>query len=183
MQQEKDSIIVSNVDTVDAVREWRLKTFGKTLLYCLIPLTVPLIACFLICKVGQMAIVTTGLLLTFILSLFLARRKRLAFSVNLAIINLYYLLNLNITDGYYFTVFMIIIAGVFLGIRAAFIWAVIQASLLITIAYFSPEYTVFQDLPIYFGKQPVSGNQKLYFSTFIMDARHHTITSYERYVS
>ncbi|MBN1982201.1 MAG: hypothetical protein JW795_11760, partial [Chitinivibrionales bacterium] len=85
-----------------------------------------------------------------------------------SITNLYYLLNLNITDGYYFTVFMIIIAGVFLGIRAAFIWAVIQASLLITIAYFSPEYTVFQDLPIYFGKQPVSGNQKLYFSTFIM---------------
>jgi signal transduction histidine kinase len=152
--------------------EWKLATFRTTLAYGLIPLTMLILIGFLAFGVWKMVIVVSGLLLAFLLSLWMAGLKKLGASVNIAIagptiVNFYYLLYLQNTDGLYFTVFMIIIAGIFLDIRAAFGWAVIQTCLLALAARISPNYSVFPVFSQYFNQQNMPDYSQKTFVTAI----------------
>ncbi len=167
----KKLLVSSNHDDF-IIKEWKIAAFSKALTYCLIPLTISLIIGFLAFGVWQMAAAVAGLLVAFIISVNLAKNKHLFFSVNLAIIatsltNFYFLLYRHSSDGLYFTVFMIIIAGIFLGIRAAFLWAFIEAGVLLILAYCISDYTIFPDFSIYFTRQDISHSSTRYFIVHI----------------
>jgi signal transduction histidine kinase len=157
----------------EEVKTWKRAAYSKTLLYGLIPLCLPLIICFAVVGVWQMALVVIGLVITFIVSIVLARGKLFALAVNLAILstllsNFYYLIFLGNCDGLFFTLFMIIIAGIFSGPTAAFTWAIVQTAALVLFAYVSPDYTVFPDFSIYFMRQTGPHIAHDFFSTFIL---------------
>lgn len=158
----------------EIIYEWKRVTFRMTLAYALIPLTVPLIIGFAAVGVWKMAVAVLTLLLAFLASYTLAGKKQLALAVYFAVsfaslVNYYYLLFMGNCDGLYFIVFMIILAGIFLNPIAAFSLALTQTAILICIAFFSPEYTVFPDLSCYFGqKELVASISQKYFSTVII---------------
>jgi signal transduction histidine kinase len=167
------NLLVSSGQDDAIIKEWKRATFGMTLAYGLIPLTVPLVIGFAAVGVWKMAAAVFGLSLAFLASYSLAGRSRLVLAVNLSIsaaslINYYYLIFMHNSDGLYFIIFMIILSGIFLDSISAFGWALSQTAILILIAFFSPEYTVFPNISLYFGHGETASLPQRYFSTVII---------------
>lgn len=147
MRQLINRIFNPVFNSADPVEGWKLATFHKTLLYGFIPLTIPIILGFSFFSIWQMTIAACGLFFVFVFSLWLVCKNHLVFSVNLSITgttftNFFYLFAFNNSDGLPFTTFMIIIVGLFLGTRYAFIWGFIQISLLIISALLLTDYGI-----------------------------------------
>jgi signal transduction histidine kinase len=157
MIKRLQSIFKSTDATADLIKDWKVNAFKKTLAYFIIPFTILLIIVFIAFKAWLLVAFTFLLLSASLFSMYLAKKQFLVLSVNIAIISVstinYYLLSIHDNDGLYFMVFMIIIAGVFIGSRAAFAWAIINTSILMGIAYFSNEYVLFPDISVYFNNK------------------------------
>jgi signal transduction histidine kinase len=140
------AIFLPDIKNPDPVKQWKLNTCYKTLVFGVTPLLVPLIGIFAAYDIPEMFFGALYIIPVVIASVILIRKGKLGFGVNLAIIgitvtNILYVFHLHDDSALYLMVFMIIIAGIFLGKKAAFIWAIIQTGITIIFRLMIPSFT------------------------------------------
>ncbi len=129
------------ISHVDPVRQWRLNAFYRLLsvflLFCMAPVAVVLG----MLRWWNFLGFTIASIMTFILVFFLLRRKRLATAVyvfnaigviTVAVVMAAFHLN----DPAYILFYVVLLAGIFLGLRHALIWTVICTSTLLGLTAF-----------------------------------------------
>ncbi len=164
--------LLPGIHDEDGIRQWKLNAYYRTVLLGLIPITIIPVLCLAFLSQWRLSAMIILMEFVFILSCALARRKHLELAINSTVIGatitvFFYLIYVNNDDPLYFMVFMIIISGIFLGTKAAFIWAFIQSALLVLVAIHLHGYTIFPDTRNYFS---TAGNALpgRYFSTIIL---------------
>jgi signal transduction histidine kinase len=156
----------------DVVIEWKLNAFYKLVCLGLIPILTPLLILFAYYRAWGVLILASMAMGFLALSCYLAYRKELRLSVCLTMagstLSTFGYLQLTRTpDGLYFVAIMILIAGIFLGVRDAFIWAGVNSALLIYQGWFLQGYSVFPyPLRGIFDPSGRHGNE-VYLSTII----------------
>jgi signal transduction histidine kinase len=128
------NVLAPFIANEDPVKEWKLNACYKTIAIGFLPLLLPLLVIFFMYDYRYMLYGTFILIPVFIFSLFFLRRGKISLSVNAIIIgttvtNILYVFQLKDDAALYLTSFMIIAAGIFLGTRAAFIWAAILSGI------------------------------------------------------
>lgn len=156
----------------DGIMEWKLNAAYRIVTLGLYPITLLVLA--LMIGFGKTTLV---LLLALHLSLLalacacLARRRlREGMSIVLASSTaaaFLYLFQIGQPDGLYFLSFVIIIAGMFLGVLPAFLWAGLNSAIVAAASFRIPGLAFFPSFPAYFvGRGPVAYTG-IYVSTII----------------
>ncbi|MBD3343614.1 MAG: response regulator [Chitinivibrionales bacterium] len=154
----------------DQIIEWKLNAFYKLLSVLLLAFLIPIFFFFTV--FGEPVLI--GISFLFVIATFLSYRlvlrKQLAPAVYLVLIcstltSSYYLVYTGKTDASYLLSFNVLMAGLFLGKRAAFLWAFFYTLLLFSIALFTDLFTFLPPLVDYFARSPDTSGVESHFST------------------
>ncbi len=156
----------------DGIMEWKLNAAYRIVTLGLFPLTLLVLALMIgFGKISLVVLLALHLSLLALACACLARRRLrdgmgivLASSTAAAFL---YLFRIGQPDGLYFLSFVIIIAGMFLGVLPAFLWAGLNSAIVAAASFRVPGLAFFPSFPAYFlGHRPAAGSG-VYVSTII----------------
>lgn len=156
----------------DGVMEWKLNAAYRIVTLGLYPLTLLVLALMIgFGKTNLVLMLALHLSLLALACAFLARRRLregmglvLASSTAAAFL---YLFQIGQPDGLYFLSFVIIIAGMFLGVLPAFLWAGLNSAIVAAASLRIPGLAFFPSFPAYFLDHRPAVYPGIYVSTII----------------
>jgi signal transduction histidine kinase len=156
----------------DGIMEWKLNAAYRIVTLGLFPLTLLVLALMIgFGKAGLVLLLALHLSLLALACACLARRRLregmgivLASSTAAAFL---YLFQIGQPDGLYFLSFVIIIAGMFLGVLPAFFWAGLNSAIVTVASFRMPGLAFFPSFHAYFLEHRPAAGSGIYVSTII----------------
>jgi signal transduction histidine kinase len=156
----------------DGIMEWKLNAAYRIVTLGLFPLTLLVLA--LMIGFGKMSLVLLIALHLSLLALACAclARRRLREGMGIVLASstaaaFLYLFRIGQPDGLYFLSFVIIIAGMFLGVLPAFLWAGLNSAIVAAASFRVPGLAFFPSFPAYFLDHRPAAESGVYVSTII----------------